>query len=638
MLGAAASSFCAFACGPAASGPRVAPGTRAGSASQAPSPTVASDGTAAGVPADLVASGRIRNPSALLDVASRWSHFPAPDGPAIAEYLTERSVGNLLDLDQPMDFAVGTAGSGMETRPVVVVSFAVRSADAARAAFQQMKLVPRPDGAVRIEGLGDRSAPSDDAPHCELGPAEGAAPTRLVCGRSDAALDSFSSYLRHAAARAVVASDFHAEIRLAALKSRFAAQRDLGTRALSMLVASRMGSRSLADAASLIGGNLTDFGFDVDTIALDAQLARTSGDLTLTARFVSSTSLFTRLATAHPERTDAPPAAFWQLPEDAQFACFYRGVDASDFAPVRDVVLKMIGEQLASDGVADADKSAVLAALAAMTSSAPTVYASGIDVADVSAKVAHEKATRFGKDASAALAAKHDVAEAIPGYRVFGIDEPQAKFASAARDLVAAWARPGIASAYKAKWPSLAAPTIKLAPLPTGALLPADSVHVIFEAYPVGSDPRTLRLGAIPPPAVGFHALFIPDGARTWVVFAASETMLVAKARAILPSGAASDRLSARADLAMLQNARAGAGGFFSILSLSTTAQQVQVLLGGTMTGLAEFFGRLSANAGQTGIPFTLTAQGAPVSAVATVHLNPSAIDDLRGLAMTILQ
>jgi hypothetical protein len=414
------------------------------------------------------------------------------------------------------------------------------------------------------------------------------------------------------------------------------------------LLGTRNSGSAIASAASMIATTGVDFIFDLDTVVLDAKLADDEGDFAVTTKFVSNQSLITRLATAHPERAGAPPAAFWQLPQDAHLAYFYGGIDQSEFETPRDAIARVIDQQLGIDGVADPEKTAIVAALKKMTSNAATVYASGLNVADVQAKLARDKATRSGGDPVAAMDARRASAEALLGWRVFGIEDSQSKFVAATRDLVNAWSAPKVASAYKAKWPQLAPPTLKFAPVPAG--LPNDTVHVVFETYPITSvssaTPVSVYSNAPPPPpppsapakAVRFHALFLADGGRTWVVFGADESLLAAKARVVMPSGAAQDRLGARGDLAVLQNGRMGAGGFFTPFAVATSQHQPRVLLAGSTSGAIDFYDSHPADSGLTAFPFTITAQDAPAAAVTTIHVSKAAIDDVRQVVMSMLQ
>src|SRR5580698_7792808 len=165
-------------------------------------------------PAGLVVSGRLARLEASLAVVHGWSQLPMPRSEQVTEMIAGEGLGALVDLGQPIDFAVAITGAGAGIRSMVAVSAALRDFDQAKATLgERYKLVQGADGALLIQGLGrgahsadegDEGKSSDDGddPHaCELAPAFGPAPTRLVCGLDGKALSALGPWLTRGATR-----------------------------------------------------------------------------------------------------------------------------------------------------------------------------------------------------------------------------------------------------------------------------------------------------------------------------------------------------------------------------------------------------------------------------------------------------
>ncbi len=390
-------------------------------------------------PEGLVAFARATKPSEAIKVVGGWVQMPMPGPAEVGSLVAGESTGNLIDLDQPIDFALAMHGR----EPRGAISAAVRSLDEARAAFSKYKLVPAANGAFRVEGLGKPAedpggAPQDqdskvdkdddergEARVCQLVPAFGPAATRLICAESLATLHELAPWLARTATRATYPADLHVELRLAPLRPLV----DQMRRVLPMFAGSALGMRhtgvpAIDDAFRAAVDDVADLTSDADTIDLDAMLGEPQGTVTVTSRFRSTTSLLARLAVAHPERAEAAPAAFWKLPADADVAVFHSGVDAADFEHPRDHVADVIGAALAQGGLGDADRKAIRDAashtldLVALRSE----YAKGLDVDAAAKAVAAIKARR-----SPGTAAAHDEAERVAAEKMAGMVRDRAR-------------------------------------------------------------------------------------------------------------------------------------------------------------------------------------------------------------------
>lgn len=605
-------------------------------------------------PQGLVVTGRLSKAGASLGIVHGWSKLPMPESAQVTELVTSEAIGPVVDIDQPIDFAVAVSGSGMQLHPVVAVSAAVKDPDKVKASLaDRYKLVPGDNGTTLIQGLG-KPAPADDdqdgSPDdgggsertCELAPAYGAAPVRLVCGFSPKALTELGPWLTRTATRAPSTdADAHLEVRMAPLKPTIEEQK----RFLGLLIGGVLGGQAAGtgDVLSVAAGDLADFALDLDTLDVDLMLADPGANLTTTLKLSGSTSELGKLMTGHAERSGPVPAEFWQLPGDADLAFFDRGLDDAQVAKGRDLALKLASDALGDQGIKDADRKPILDALGKLASPAPVAYASGLDPAATQKAFAAEKALGDQADASSRAEAKRASAEALLGWRVIELGEPSARIAGALKDLSAAWGKPSVVAAYRAKHPGAPPPSLRTAPLPKGTKLPAGTQHYVLSLYSYAPERRVTHpaRGASQPKAADkkpakpgrplvLHLLVVPDGQRTWFASGGDEGLVAAKVAAAMAGGG--DTLSARPELASLKTAAVGAGGFVTVRGLPEMVEQLAVLFGATshdaMRSLED--AQKLPHQGLVAMPFTLTAQanGPSHGAVTTMQVPRAAIED----------
>jgi hypothetical protein len=561
---AAALSFLALcaplaACGGEAPPPAV-PASPVASAAVAP-PAPPPDLGPVAEPEGLVVFARATKPSAALTVAGGWAGLPMPNSDDLGRLLAGESVGNLVDLDQPIDFALALRGRSLSG----AMAAAVRSMDDAKKALSKYTLTPGEGGVLKVEGLGKPLGSDDDqtggeARVCELAPAFGAATARLVCAESDEALKALGPWLVRGATRLTFPADVHVEARLAPVRPLVDGMR----RALPMLAGAALHIHKsdvpeINESFRAAIEDVADFTSDCDTIALDTMLGDAQGVATLSAQFRSTTSLIARLAVAHPERADAPPAAFWKLPTDSDAAFFHRGIDAADFDKTHDRISRLIAGLLRREGLAEPDgaalRDATMHALDLMFGK--SWYGKGIDAAAADKALAAIRGVKAGDDA-AREEAERVAAEEMAGWNVIGMDVPESKLVDLAKEAVAAWSRPGVAKWAKTKFPDGPLPTIKITPAPKS--LGKDAVHVevtVHREHP--ADPKTKKRAKPGKPLV-LHALILPAGASSsWFVSAGDLDLAVAKASELL---AGSSTLASRPGLAPLKDAHVTSAGF----------------------------------------------------------------------------
>jgi hypothetical protein len=609
-------------------------------------------------PSSLVVSGRFAKLSASFATAHGWTKLPMPQSEQVTELLTSEAVGPIVDLDQPIDFAVAITGSGAKMKDITAVSAAVKDPDKVKASLaERYKLVPGDNGVLLIQGLGkparkndddsdDDGKSSSDQPEsvrtCELAPAFGAAPVRLVCGLTPKALVELGPWLARTATRSNSGGDLHVDVRMKPLQPTIAEQKRLIGMILGSVLGGRLGLSSLRDLAVAFGTDMADFAADLDGAGLDLTLSDAGARLAYTATFSGTSSALARIATAHPERSGPAPAAFWQLPGDADIALFNRGIDEAQLARGRDLVLAALGEALGEAGVKEHDRKPIVDALGKLVSPAASVYASGIDVEGVRRALATDKGLTVQSPQVDKDEAKRQMAEEFIGWRVLETDEPSTRLASALKELSAAIGRPSIVAAYKEKLKDAEPPALRPQPVAKSAGLPAGTLHYVLELHsftrkaappprPVNGKPAPPRKPPPPLKPLLVHIFVVPDGQHTWLAVGGDEGVVAS--RLGLALGSTGDKLAGHAELAPLKAGSIGSGGFFTARGLPEAAQQFALLTNGVTWGAREAFEETAQmpHQGLTPILFSSSAQpgGPPMVTTSRMTLPKDAIEDV---------
>jgi hypothetical protein len=544
----------------------------------------------------------------------------------ITELFTHEAVGGLVDLAQPIDFVA--VGKDKDFRWVATA--VIKNPDEAKAAFaKHFKLLPGPNGALKIDGLGQPTArdddddddddrakgpnseePEQDRRTCWIAPAVNA--HRLVCGPNASSLELLTPYATRTLPRVSFASTVHAELRLAALKGGLDANNRRGLvgvlTALTLLRGSDPASRNLVSSFST---DLLDFGLDLQTVTFDSQLTDAKAKLTLDLAFGSTGSTVGALLAGHPERTDTTPALFWQLPEDSDFAYFHRGMDETQAATPRRLLVGLMTQALTRDGVGRDDLEALGRAAQKLFPSVPGVYASAVDADRI--RTTFRAVRPNDSNPTSRMETRREAAEAILGWRVMGFDTPMAGFSDAVKEFLQAWNKPSVSKVYRGK----EMPVVRTVPLPKGTTLPKESQHLEVALFPFVERP-SVRPGARPvvapkaPKPLTFHVLIVPEGSHTWVSVAMDEATALRRAWGALASSGDTGKLRGRQGLEILQTERSGAGGFFTWRGYPSPSQQLSVLFGKEFYGISEHYDTVAAlpNHGTVPAPFVIAAQG----------------------------
>jgi hypothetical protein len=636
----------AVSCGGAPPAPQ-APASSATAVASVPLP-VAPDVGPVPPPQGLVVSGSVPKLGSSFTTVHGWTQLPMPQSEQVTEIIASEGLGPLVDVDRPIDFAVAVTGSGPRLNPLFAVAAGVRDLDAAKAALaEHHKLVPGDNGALLIKGVGGHASGGDGPPGqgaddsngdsgdddriCELAPAYGASSTRLVCAEDAKSLAALGPWLTRGATRENPGSDLHVDFRMDPLKPTIVEERRLFSVMLGAMAGGRVGLTGARELASAFGADMADFGTDLDTATLEVALSDPGGAATLTMRLGGTASVLGRILTSNADRNGPPPDTFWQMPADADFAAYSRGVDPSLIAHGRELVLKALADKLAEDGVKDADRHAIVDALNGIVTSAPTVYAGGVDLEAVRKALAVEKALPEAAEMPERREAIRMASQALLGWRVVESDEPPGPRMDAVKAVVAAW--PRAVGAYRAKGARVVA--VRAAPLPKGSKLPKGTLHYALDiplpdpVVFVAPNSKAKPAGAGRPLTV--DVFVVPDGTRTWIGVGGDPALSSAKLEAAM-SGAG-DNLRGRAELAGFKDPASGSGGFVTTRGMIEAVLQVAELSGdpsgfGLSDSLFDGIGQLP-HQGMTPIAFTVTAPATtPGTAVTTLQIPRGTVDD----------
>jgi len=620
-----------------------------------PPPPPPPDLSAVPDPKTLVLVGRVGKLSTSLATVHGWSKLPMPQSEQITEILTSEAIGAVVDLDQPIDFALSVVGTGARMRPQGAVSAGVKDPDKAKASLsERFKLVPGDNGTTLIKGLGrsshaggdDDDEDSDgkpDAPgggdddgerSCELAAAYGDAPVRIVCAWSSKALAELGPWLTRTATRAPTTADLHLEVRMDPLRSTINEQKRLAGAIFGGVLGSGIHGQAARDLLGSIGSDLADFASDMDGASLDVTLADAGAQLTTTLKLSGTSSALGRLATGHPERSGPAPAAFWQLPGDTDLAFFERGIDDAQLSRARELVLDALSAALVDDGVKAPDVKAVTAALGKLVTGAPLVYGSGVDLPGIRKALATEKALGPDADPGARADARHVASEAMLGWRVLEVDQSPATVTGAVKDLVAAITRPSLVAAMRAHDKDAVPPAIRSVPMPRGATLPAGSQHWVMELMGQDRHAAPPKAGKKPAPPVKpllSHFLIVPDGQRTWVGIGGDDVAVATRLAASLAT--TGDKLAGRAELASFKDGKVGSGGFFTTRAIPEIPLQMMIAGGSWPPRLGQALEDLDEmpQKGMSPLLFSSTAKegGPPAVTVSTITVPRGTIEDV---------
>jgi hypothetical protein len=560
----------AVTCGGAPAAPQ-APAV-AGPVAPAPAPPPPVDLSPVAEPPGLYITGRLAKLGASFAVAHDWTGLPMPQSEQVSEIIAGGPLGSVVDLDEPIDLAVSATGKDDDIGGLVALAAGVHDPEAAKALLaERFKLTPASNGIIALRpappqpnGSGDDGRSDDDRHPCELAPAAGRAPMRLVCGLDEASLTALAPWLTRTAARADGGTDGHVEIHLGPVKKVLADGWQKVSGLLDMMFddGSQGASGSIKELGKSGLRDLAAFVDDVESVAFDTTLDDAGATLTTTFVIPGATSPFSRLLVANADQNGPPPATFWQTPGDADAAFFHRGLEVNDYVHERDLFLRVIADALVAEGVSDRDRRGIVDALTALASPSPMAYASGVDTAALGRAVAAKRALGDGADPGERADAARAAAGAFLGWHVLESDVPAAGVVDALKGLAAVWSRPSMQAVYRAKV-KMPPPSMRIVPMPAAKPpWPSGTEHVVLEIVLPAFQPTKggKAKGGNKPFVV--HAVVVPDGQRTWIGFGSD--LALASSKVAAAANGAGATLRSRGDLNDMAQATLGSGAFMT--------------------------------------------------------------------------
>lgn len=332
-------------------------------------------------PADVIGVMRVNRPGELVDglvsfagLPIDWRNMIAEDVPGFQDFVA---------LDAPVDGVLVLApGSGIKRASVLgAVSIGLRSVDGIVAAARK--------NGTGVQQIGPgvyRVGESDDEVVCVIAASAGAAPARLVCGSGLDDLQVLLPYMTRGLPRETIgARDLHAELRLDPIRRRYGNElRQLKALGVPMLLELLKQDepefdRALADAGHGLADEMLALLEDTDAIELD--LVREGPqmvELSFTWRVRGATSTTVQGYRDLAAQAGPPPAEFWRLPADANWAFYGRAGKPERYAGFRRTVGELITKFLSGERAPAALGKATAGALDALyPDSGDTWYAQG---------------------------------------------------------------------------------------------------------------------------------------------------------------------------------------------------------------------------------------------------------------------
>lgn len=369
-LGLAISAALCFGCGgggggavkPAATPVQAAPAQSDALTAEQPALTPVS------APEGLIAVGRVKSAAAVLDHLVSWTGMPVDWRQKLET--EEPDIAHAVALDAPIEAAVSLPVRHRSTEVPAVVSVGLKSVEAAVGAARHAGLTVTKLGATqyRVEGR--------DLDYCVVGPALGAAPARLVCGKNAAAFEALGPYaLRGLPRESLPDADLHIELRAGPARRAYGAE----LRQLKMLVPLALHEikldnprfdRAVADALHALADELPDLVNDLDRISLDVNLSDQSQSLDVSGKLALSgqQSWFSKTLQDAGAHAAQAPDVFWKMPADCTAGSYGTSSASKSTEALRQTLAEMLAGYLESVNVAPKLRDDLTRALLAVTS------------------------------------------------------------------------------------------------------------------------------------------------------------------------------------------------------------------------------------------------------------------------------
>jgi hypothetical protein len=492
-------------------------------------------------------------------------------------------VSSTYDFDASVDLAVTLDPDSTDAEPKVnaAISLPFKSLDAVKAsAEKEGKLTPQANGVLRM------ASSKSEKIVCDITPAAGDAPVRVVCGTDAHSTDLLRPWLSRGLPKAATpANEMAISIKAAPFKDRyFSLLRKKGAEgadeARKGLSNNGIQDPELLGAAGVIVDESLHFLDDLDGIDVRLSFRTQPPELIDAAilRFGGKTSWITHVLTDPTERAGTAPAAYWRLPKDATSATWSHGSDPKSFDGIRRVLHKAIGEALAKTPLPEPDKEA----LEKFVDGAPRPNG-----AWVSAQGAILPKGHAAKRAAGAPIDLKELASTAIGWTISGVEAPAADYI--------AWAKQGVdvyGRAIRIAHDFVAltnkdgkdadeirkiAPKVTILTSPAGwpkgtvaidTLINADLISSFADKKKAKGGAKVDKSAKPAKPATSFkgtltlRVAIVPDGERTWIGFSADPEELKKRINLVVAGGKGT--LTERDGLEALKGSNQTWGGFFS--------------------------------------------------------------------------
>ena len=492
------------------------------------------------------------------------------------------ALAGLVALDMPVDAVVTLDSAARSPKPVFALAVGLTSLEGAKQAASAKG--PLTEIVPGIWRLGDKQ---QSGLTCAIAVSAGATPARLVCAQKEKDLTTLAPYLtRTLPTQAPGASDFHLEVRVAPLDTRFGDQLRQQLRALPILAQTQatIGEPDFDNAIMASAAALTDelsaVVGDLDKLQIDATLDRTTCLTSTTAlqmRGKSSWLVNTMIDRA--DRVGPPPAIFWRAPRDASSVFYGRGSDPSRYTEILRTLRTMLVGGMKKVAIGSDDDRKALADLIAMPlgKDVNTMSSSGHSepaAAKPGAKSVAAKAAPTGRPSKSAKLIS--TIENL-GWYVMGFDDGADVVVKQMKDFVAVYNRKGLQDPLKKALGDDATflPTVKLVAAPAslgkGALdmeikltLPEED-KLPKSAASQNVAPKAKPKGKVKTTTLTLHLLLAVDGKTALLGFGGNRDDVVKHMMMSRSGSLETDTITSRPGLEALKSGKNLSGGFFTL-------------------------------------------------------------------------